>query len=174
MRKRFNISKRVTVSTTVKSQAGFGMIEVLFATAFLALAVGVLMTAYVTYFRVATAGPAATAAVFLADEGLEAVRSMRDDGWSERIEPLDTDTEYYLLFDNGEWSATETSQTIDGLFTRTFTLYEVLRDEDDNIAESGEVDEQTLLLEVEVRWRGLLGESERSISTYITNLRPGS
>jgi len=174
MRKRCKLIRQGSFLTSAKSQAGFGMIEVLFATAFLALAVGVLMTAYITHFRLATAGSAVTAAVFLADEGLEAVRSMRDGGWSDRIESLDTEVEYHLIFSNGEWSETETPQIIDGTFTRTFTLYEVRRDQDDNIAESGQIDERTLLVVVEVRWSGLLGESERSLSTYIADLRPGS
>ena len=150
--------------------AGFTIIEVLFSAAFLALFTGVLITAYILYFRIATAGPQHTAAVFLADEGLEAVRVIRDGGWEDGIAALDTELPYHLIFQDGLWSATTDPQLIDDTFTRTVTLYEVRRDSDDNIADTGEIDDGTLRADVLVSWSGLLGESEVELSTYVANL----
>ncbi len=154
-----------------KTNKGFSLIEVLFASALLTVFLGVLMAAYTLYFQAATAGPQHSAAVFLADEGVEAMRSIRDRGWDEEIEVLANNTEYHLVLDGGAWHATTTPQNIDGVFTRTVTLHEVERDGDDSITETGGVvDSGTRRIEVEVSWDGLLGDSTAEITAYIANV----
>ena len=76
-------------------------------------------------------------AAFLASEGVEAEKSMRDGGWAANIVPLGTTTTYYLLYDSG-YSATSTEPArVDGVFKRSFAVGEVFRDTNFDIASSG-------------------------------------
>lgn len=112
-------------------------------------------------------------AVFLANEGIEAIRSIRDRGWAANIAPLGTSTTHYLLFDSAtnEWRATTTAQTIDAVFTRSFTLPEVRRNaNDDIVASGGTIDSNTRRIDMTVAWNNRGKTYSESISTYVTNL----
>ena len=153
-----------------KDKRGITIVETLFAAALVASFMGVLSAALILYFQTSTAVPKYTAAVFLADEGIEAVRSIRNEGWDTEIGGLDNDVLYHLYFAEGKWNATTTEQIIDGTFTRTFVLREVERDVDGRINDAGVVDDETRLVEVSVEWDGLIGKSEVGLSAYITNI----
>ncbi|MGM0482426.1 MAG: type IV pilus modification PilV family protein [Patescibacteria group bacterium] len=153
-----------------KTNKGITIVEILFAVAIMASFIGVLSLAFMLYLQVATAGPKHTAAVFLADEGIEAVRTIRGRGWSDEIESLTKGETYHLHFSEGEWSATTTEQVIDGTFVREITFSEVKRDGDDKIAETGSVDEGVRRVDVSVNWDGLIGQSEVEMSAYIMDV----
>src|SRR5688572_11656630 len=64
-----------------------------------------------------------TQALSLAQEGLEAVRNIRDQGWSENIASLASGTTYYLSLAGSAWTLTTTNPGPEsGLFTRTITF----------------------------------------------------
>lgn len=92
-------------------------------------------------------------ASFLAEEALEAIRTMRDDSWSGNIGPLSDGTTYYLIKSSSSWSL-DTSDP--GLlleeFTRKIVFETAERDSDDNIVDSGTADEDTKIVTVTLEW----------------------
>ncbi|MDO8500144.1 MAG: hypothetical protein Q7S66_05860 [bacterium] len=109
---------------------------------------------------------------FLMSEGVEAVKIIRDQGWTSNIAPLANGTTYYLSYASGAWSITALPQpAIDDLFQRTVTFAQVRRDVSDNIVSSGgSIDSGTRQVTVQVTWQYLGRTYTYSIVTYITNL----
>ena len=107
---------------------------------------------------------------FIAEEGLEVMRHLRDKSWSANLAPLAPGTLYYLSFDAGSsaWSTTISSPgLIDGVFERTVRVAAVMRDGADDIVDSGGiVDPDTLKIIVTTTWEGRSVGAE----TYLTNL----
>lgn len=109
-------------------------------------------------------------AAYLAEEGMEAVRTLRNQSWSGAIAPLSTSTTYYPVLSGGTWTLTTTNPgPIDGLFNRTITLQQVLRDGSDNIASSGTLDPHTRKVVVTVSWGEKTGNKQVMLETYLTN-----
>ncbi|PIQ69447.1 MAG: hypothetical protein COV90_01360, partial [Candidatus Tagabacteria bacterium CG11_big_fil_rev_8_21_14_0_20_41_11] len=50
-----------------------------------------------------------TQASFLLEEGVEALKILRDSSWSANIAPLASGTVYYFAFTNHNWQATSTN-----------------------------------------------------------------
>lgn len=109
-------------------------------------------------------------ASFLAEEGVEALKILRDKGWQDNIASLNAGADYYLEFDGTSWKATATGQMIDGFFTRKFVLENVYRDADDDITESGTEDDGSRKATVSVSWQGRNGTTTKNISTYLTDI----
>lgn len=150
---------------------GITVVEILFGVAIMASFMGLLTLAFMLYLQVATAGPKHTAAVFLVDEGIEAIRSMRGRGWDEHIDTLGNGVTYYLYLDNGVWVATTTEQVVDGTFIREFVLSEVKRDGGGSITDaSGILDGGSRKVDINVEWDGLIGSSEIEMSAYIMDI----
>ena len=115
--------------------------------------------------------------VFLASEGMEAFKIMRDSSWTTNISPLAPSATYYLKLVNAgrgyyKYIATTTVQTpIDGRFTRTFTIEDVLRDFNDDIASSGVVDVDARKVNFTVSWTSVKNQLfDENISAYVFNL----
>ena len=105
------------------------------------------------YLKTALSNGEALKAVYLAEEGIENIRFLRDVSWSTNISGL-----------------TSLSTTIDN-FYRTVTLSEVNRDANSDIVSSGgTVDINTKLVVSSVSWWNGVSTTTKSISTYITNL----
>ena len=93
----------------------------------------------------------ATQAAFLLEEGAEAVRIQRDNGWAN-ISSFSAGTNYYPTFSAGTWTLSETANTV-GIFTRTVSISSVNRDDTTkDIASSGADDPGTKLVTVTVSW----------------------
>ncbi len=146
------------------------MVEILFAVAIMSSFIGLLVLALMFHLQIATAGPKHTAAVFLAEEGIEAVKSIRGRGWFSGIEEIECGVPFFLYVSENEWRATTTEQITDGTFIRKMRLEEVRRDENNRIAEEGILDPGTRLVNVEVTWDGLMGRSKAEMSAYVTNI----
>ena len=115
-----------------------------------------------------------TEATTIAEEGIEAVRSMRDDSWQIRIiEELDTLTPetYYLDIVSDKWILTTAPQPlINNLYTRTVVVEDVGRDGNDDIVTSGGTDDpNTKKVTATVTWTEAGRNKESTITTYITN-----
>ncbi len=101
---------------SLRSQRGVSLIEIMVAGAVIALIMTALIGSYLTgQESTATAG-ARERAVLLADEGIEAVRSIRDGGWSNL-----TDGSYGVVLSGGVWALSGTSD-VTGEFTRSVTI----------------------------------------------------
>lgn len=110
-------------------------------------------------------------ASLLAEEGIEAVKFLRDSSWSQNIATLSTDLSYPLNFDEdlSSWSTT-TDNFIDGIFERTIIVNDVFRNDNDEISEIGTLDPGTKKVTVNVSFASSFGTTTRSIPTYIMDI----
>jgi len=105
---------------------------------------------------------------YLLQDGAEAVKTIRDDAWVN-LSSLAYDTDYYLSFVDGAWSATSTPSSI-GIFTRSFSLGQVYRDNVTyDIASSGTADNKTMLVVVKTVWDSHVGFGSKELSFYVTD-----
>ncbi len=150
---------------------GFGLIEVIIASAVLLVIILTTTICYNTYAQYALANQSTVQAGYLSEEGLEAITFLRDRGWTAYIAPLSVNTTYYLAFNGSTWLATTTPQYIDGQFLRSFTMRSVTRDSNDDISFGvGTVDPNTLLVTESVSYYQGHATTTKTLSTYITNI----
>ncbi len=156
----------------MRTTAGVTIAEVLIGAAIILLVGGAVIGVFVTSMGHYRQTPSSVKAAFLAEEGLEAVKTLRDRSWQEEIADLNTNTPYGLVFDAaaGRWEATTTPQVVDGRFHRWFTLAEVTRNNKDRIDSSGTVDPGTRQVTLTVKWPSYNGTSSREVSAYLTDL----
>lgn len=152
---------------------GIALIEIIVGVAIIASSFLLLGNIGQLTIRLADVSTDRLQAVFLASEGIEALRTMRDRGWAANIALLGTSTTYYLMFNSAQsqWEATATPQAIEAVFTRSFTLPAVERNaSDDIVASGGTVDPDTRRIDMTVAWNNRGRQYSESISTYITDL----
>lgn len=150
---------------------GVSLVEVVVATALLFLALTGLVTAYNMFVRVGVTTTKTIQAAYLLEEGVEAVVSMRDFGWTANIASLTPGNNYFLFWNGSRWLSTTTVSKIDNFYTRSFVLENVSRGSGDAIVTSGgTVDAGTKKLTVSISWQSAATTTSRTISTYITNL----
>jgi hypothetical protein len=158
------------IRTSYKS--GIGMLETLIGLSILVSAVLVLMATFNSYTSVALRETNVLKGIYLAEEGVEAIRTLRDKSFATNISAQTIGTPYHLIFVSPEWQLTTTPQIIDGKFQRTVTFDEVYRrDTDSDIIDVSSSDPKTMDPEtkkvtVQVVW----DDESRSIVTYITDL----
>lgn len=107
-------------------------------------------------------------ASYLLEEGAEATRIVRDNGWAN-ISTLTNSTEYYLSFTGGTWTFTTTPQP-SGDFTRKIIFAPAYRDVSDNLAASGTEDVQTRLVTVEVSWLEGTETMSKTLQFYLADI----
>lgn len=106
----------------------------------------------------------------LAEEGVEAVRLIKGGGWVN-LSTIPAGQQRYLALAPSSWGVTTTPEVVDGVFYRSFTLYQVARDSLDNIVPSGgSVDPNTLLVDVRTSWGFHGATSTAEYKEYMTNL----
>jgi len=152
-----------------KLNQGFGLIEVIVGVAIISVAFLGLMSVANLSFKILEKSSNNIKAGFLLEEGVEAVKIIRDSGWSN-ISSLSNGVNYYLNYNGTTWATTTTPVYMDNLFERTFVLNDVSRDINDDIADSGTVDPDTKKITISVSWKDGGGTITQSFSTYITNL----
>lgn len=110
-----------------------------------------------------------TKSLYLAEEGYEILRALRDDDWTV-LEALVIGDTYYLDVSTTAIAISGTPEIIDGEFYRSFVFNDVYRDADDDITASttagATVDNEVLGVTVSVF--GPSGTS--SLSAILTNL----
>lgn len=150
---------------------GVTLIEALIATSIIMAFLVALVSVHNTYLSSSLSDLFEVKATYLAEEGMEAVKGLRDASWTNNIASQANDTSYYLAFSNGAWTLTTTPLLIDSKFSRTVRFSSVGRDSSSDIVTSGGTsDPNTRKVTVVVSWP--LGETTatRSIETYITNI----
>lgn len=157
--------------------AGIGLVEIVIAAGIFAAA-GFALMALVQYSTgVMDNNLRRIQAAFLAEEGIEAVRHLRDQTWPN-IGNADPATPYYLVFTPGtpaSWSLTSVAQPqISGTFTRQVQLPEVQRSgADDIVTSGGVVDPNTRLVRVTISWQDRGEAKSLQLETYLTNVFGG-
>ncbi|PIP73381.1 MAG: hypothetical protein COW88_02060 [Candidatus Lloydbacteria bacterium CG22_combo_CG10-13_8_21_14_all_47_15] len=155
------------------AQQGFGLIEIVIGSAIISSALLGIVFAGGTYERVSREVRETIKVSFLADEGVEAMRSIRDDDWSV-FASLAVGTPYYLVFSGGQWTATATPDTIDSMFTRTVTLYNVSRDSATNKISTSSggtyIDAETREVRASVSFERAATTTTREVRAYFSNI----
>lgn len=127
---------------------GFSLIELLLAVALAGLVLPALISGFVTSRQGRVQVASRTEAVALLREGQEAVRSIRDRGWSA----FAVDGTYHPATSSGQWTLATGSQVING-FTRTISIGPVQRaDSGEIVSSGGTLDPSTKKVEVTVSW----------------------
>ena len=111
-----------------KYKKGMGLVEILVAVFIFSVVLGALITINNFYLSNSSKNIKLTKATYLAEEGIEAVRIIRDNSWSN-ISSLSNSVDYYLSFNiaSSTWEATTSPSSIDS-YIRKFNLLEVERD----------------------------------------------
>lgn len=158
------------------NQKGFGLIEVVIASAIISASLFALAGAAQIAFRVVSESVRKAQAEFLAEESIEVVRILRDTSWSSNIDPLTRNTTYYPLFTAGTatWLLTTTNPgSIDGVFDQTIIFEDVYRDDtsEDIVASTtpdAMIDTGTKEVISRTTWEG--GGKRVEMHTYITDM----
>ncbi len=150
---------------------GFGLLEIAIGISVISLSIFSLTAVSNLALKLTEESARNTQASFLLEEGIEALKILRDSNWSANIASLTPGTVYYLSFANHNWQTTSINIYIDGIFERSFVLQNVNRDINDDIVSSGGIsDPDTKKLTVSVLWRSRNSTTTQSVSAYITNL----
>jgi hypothetical protein len=152
------------------SSRGFSIAESVIAVFLITLFIISVWEIYTLYLKISLANPAYFKASFLAEEGVEAIKFMRDSNWTQNISTLTPDTYYMIEFNGTEWQFSSTPVLIDGRFDRRVAFQDVFRDVSGNIVESGNYDPKTKKVNVEVSWYANGATTTRTISTYVSNI----
>ena len=151
-----------------KSTSGFGLIEVVVVTAIASATLAAFLQAGILSLRLLRTEREMFEATIITQEGMEAVRSVRDESWTNNIAPLTNGTVYYPTIVNSKWQlATVDPGLINYTYTRKIMFGQVLRNGTDDIAASGTLDTGTRKVTVTVSW----GSKQTQLVGYITNFQ---
>lgn len=151
-----------------RASSGFALIEIIIAAAIISASVFSLLSVGQKSVELSRRALAKVQASFLLEEGAEAVKIVRSDGW-ETVEAFADNTLYYPTFSSSIWSLSATPNTV-GNFTRTVTFESAYRDANDDLAESGTADAGTRKATVSVSWPESGGTEEESLVFYIADI----
>ena len=152
-----------------KIQKGFGVVEIIVGASVISIALFGLVATFQNSLRISRETGRIIEARFLAEEGLEAMRIMRDGGWSN-VGNLATSTPLYLIFSGGTWATTSAPTLINQTFLRTVVVEDVRRDGNDDIASTGSIDPDAKKVTVSVSWFGRGATTTESAATYLVNI----
>ncbi|QQG45580.1 MAG: hypothetical protein HYW89_01485 [Candidatus Sungiibacteriota bacterium] len=152
---------------------GFGVIEIIVVTAVITVALFGFAQVGIMAVRLLRNEKENLEATLLAEEALEAVRSVRDESWSSNIAVLANSTSYYPSITNGKWtfSSTPPAALINNRYYRYVVLSEVFRDAQDRISSSGTSDASTRKAIARVEWKKASATSTVELVTYIANFQ---
>ncbi len=160
------VSPQGDILNTGMNKSGFGLIEIVVVTAVVTTALFAFSQTGILSVRLLRAEKENLEATLLAQEAMEAIRSLRDESWTNNITPMVNATTYYPIVENGKWKLSTVSPgVLNGKYTRVAIFDEVRRDAQDRISPSGTVDSGTRKVTARVTWGGKQAE----IVTYITN-----
>lgn len=126
---------------------GFGLIEIIIVTAIVTGTLFGFLQAGIVSLKLLRSEKENLEAALLAQEALEAVRSLRDESWANNIAVLANAAPYYPVVENGKWMLkTASPGLINGKYERYVIFEEVKRDASDRISSSGNVDLATRLV----------------------------
>ena len=138
----------------MSSRRGQSLIEALAAIAVTMLVVTSLVGLGVSAIRSATVSRNRALAVAYAQEAMEAIRSIRDRGYGELSACSGTRK---LFWSGSRWECQSGAETLDSIFTRSFT--------------ASEVTPGKLQVAVRVTWIDNAGSHTMNLDSYLTNWR---
>ncbi len=156
--------------TNTKNQLGFGIIETIVAMALFIVFAATGIVTVVGSFTTNRLGDEETEASFYAQAGIEAVRSIKNQGWSAPFTATTCETGCGLSNASGSWAWSGSNNVSNG-FTRTITVSAVQRNGEGVIVPSGGTnDADTKKITSTVTWNFTpLRNNIVSFTTYLTN-----
>lgn len=155
---------------TIKKNKGISLVEVLVASAIILIVVVSMFAVYSIMARFSISNTTRIQAVMLAEEGVDILRTMKDESFDTYIDDLDNDEDYYFEWNGTLFVSTTTPSMIDNVFYRSFRLSAVERDSNFDIVESGgTVDSDTRKADIYVSWRENNATTTISVETYVHN-----
>lgn len=151
-------------------QRGFSIIEIILAIAVFVIFSSGAVAVILQGLSANRLGKEQTVATEYAAEGLEAMRSIKNQSFSSLVSTTSAGVARSLA---GTWIFSGTSNIFDGRYTRTIAIADVQRDGSGNIvASGGTVDPNTRKITATVAWNFTPARSDSVIlSTYLTNWR---
>lgn len=160
------------MNTLYKKNIGFAMVEIIVAAAIISGAFVTAMGVAQKSLYLSRQALHTAQAAFLLEEGAEAVRIYRDNGWAN-ISGLTAGTTYYPYFSGGTWtlSTTPVNGTV-GIFTRSVVIANVNRDNTtaDITSSGGTLDTGTRKVTVTVTWNEGGTSVSKVLPFYILNV----
>lgn len=153
-----------------KTMAGFSLVEAIVGISIFSVFIFSSMLAMQLSQKTASESVRNIQTSFLLEEGVDAVKILRDSSWGSNIANLAVGTNYYLNYNGTIWVSSSANVYIDGIFERKFVLSNVYRDANDDISSSGTLDAGTKKATISVSWLGRTGTTTKNASFYITNL----
>lgn len=151
-----------------KKYNGFGLIEIVVVTAVITVTLFAFLQTGIVAVKLLRVEKQNLEATMLAQESLEAVRSLRDESWTNNIATLTNGTQYYPVIVSNKWTLTITNPgIINGKYTRSIIFDQVTRDMQDKISASGTVDAGTRKITARTTWDG----KQIELVSYITNFQ---
>ncbi|MEN9647512.1 MAG: hypothetical protein RLY57_316 [Candidatus Parcubacteria bacterium] len=157
---------------TCHNKKGFGLVEVVIAAGIISAVIGALIATTNTFFKSSRSTTSDVKAGYLLEEGVEALKVMRDGGYTANISSLSNNTSYYFSWNGTTWTANTSTTSIDSVFYRTVKLGAAYRDGNSDLANSGTLDANTRKATVTVTWfdPGKKATSTKTLVTYISNI----
>ncbi len=151
------------------NKKGFGLIELLVVGAIIAISFVGFMT-FILFSRDQTLkAQRKTEAVGYAEEAIEVVRKLRDDGYTGNIASKTAGTTYYPTISGNAWSLSTSNPGATNGYTTTVVFSSVNRDGSANIATSGTADPDSKKVVATVSYNDS-GNKTVQLTTYITNI----
>lgn len=152
-----------------RSRYGFGLIEVVIVTSIITVSLFGFLQAGILAVQLLRDQKENLELTLLAGEALEAMRTIRDESWTNNIAPLAASAQYYPTIENGKWKlASSPSGLINSRYSRYIYINDVNRDALDKIILSGGT------LDANTKKLTAVATSTKKIVTltsYITNFR---
>jgi len=150
----------------MKRNQGITLVEALVGIAIISMILVFVMYTQNLYFGVAETALQTTKATYLAEEGQEFLRYLRDEDWGQ-LDSLTTGTTYYFTVSGGAIDITTTPEVVDGVYSRSFTLAPLNRSvSGDFVTTGGTSDGESRIATVTVSG----GEASVSLTTIMANI----
>jgi Prokaryotic N-terminal methylation motif len=156
---------------SINIQKGISLVEVMIASSIVGLSMIYISNVYGNFLTLSLENTDKVQAVFLLDEGVEAIKTMRSYTWST-IGSSTPGIVYYLTWQNNRWQSTTTSVLVNNKFIRKYTVSDVYRDPTTlNIVDvGGTLNSDSKIINMDVSWNYKGSTSTKSTSFYMFNL----
>lgn len=152
------------------NKQGFGIIEIIVVAGLVGVVLLGLIQLTVLSTRPIEESVRQAEALYLAEEAIEAVRTLRNESWTNNITTLTHGTIYYPTISGTDWTLTTTDPgAVNGTYTRSLTTSAVYRDANDDIATTGTLDPKTVKITTTVTWSERRSTATTTMATYLTN-----